>query len=72
MGNTSPFGFEVLEEVLVLDQWPVCLEGGKSAVGPIDIPQGVNSQAPVSLNLCHPWCADTLQFQVSGSLRISV
>ena len=68
----SQVGFEVLEEVLALDRQPVCLECGKSAVRRIARPEGVNSQAPVSLDLGHPWCAGTLQVQGSGGLRISV
>ena len=68
----SQVGFEVLEMVLALDRRPVCLECGKSAVRPIDIPEGVNSEAPVSLNLGHPWCAGTLQVQGSGRLRIGM
>ena len=40
----SQVGFEVLEEVLALDRQPVCLECGKSAVRPIDVPEGVNSE----------------------------
>ena len=65
-------GFDVLEEVLALDRKPVCLECGKSAVRPIDVSEGVNSEAPVSLNLGHPWCPGTLQVQDSGGLRMSV
>lgn len=57
----SQVGFEVLEEVLALARQPVCLECGKSAVRPIDRPEGVNNKAPVSLNIGHPWCAGTLQ-----------
>ena len=68
----SQVGFEVLEEVLALDRRPVCLECGKSAVRPIDVPEGVNSEVPVSLNLGHPWCAGMLQVQDSGRLRMSV
>jgi hypothetical protein len=68
----SQVGFDVLEEVLALDRRPVCLECGKSAVRPIDRPEGVNSKAPVSLNIGHPWCAGTLQMKSSGGLRISV
>ena len=68
----SQLGFEVLEEVLALDRKPVCLECGKSAVRPIDVPERVDSEAPVSLNISHPWCAGTLQVQSSGGLRISV
>lgn len=68
----SQVGFEVLEEVLARDRRPVCLECGKSAVRPIDRPEGVNSKAPVSLNIGHPWCAGKLQIQGSGSLRIGV
>ena len=68
----SQVGFEVLEEVLALDRQPVCLECGKSAVRRIVRPEGVNSQAPVSLDLGHPWCAGTLQVQGSGGLRINV
>ena len=68
----SQVGFEVLEEVLALDGRPLCLECGKSAVRPIDRPDGVNSEAPVSLNLGHPWCAGMLQVQDSGGLRMSV
>lgn len=68
----SQLGFEVLEEVLALDRKPVCLECGKSAVRPIDRPDGVNSEAPISLNLGHPWCAGTLQVRGSGGLRMSV
>lgn len=68
----SQLGFEVLEEVLALDRQPVCLECGQSAVRSIDRPEGVNSEAPVSLNLGHPWCAGTLQVQSSGGLRMSV
>jgi hypothetical protein len=68
----SQVGFEVLEEVLALDRRPVCLECGKSAVRPIDIPEGVNSEVPVSLNLGHPWCAGMLQVQDSGALRMGV
>ena len=68
----SQVGFAVLEEVLEQDRRPVCLECGKSAVRPIDRPEGVNSKAPVSLNIGHPWCAGTLQVQGSGSLRINV
>ena len=68
----SQVGFEVLEEVLVLDRQPVCLECGKSAVRPIDRPEGVNSEVPVSLNLGHPWCAGMLQVQDSGALRMGV
>ena len=68
----SQLGFEVLEEVLALDRKPVCLECGKGAVRPIDVPEGVNSEEPVSLNLSHPWCAGTLQVQSSGGLRMSV
>ncbi len=65
-------GFEVLEVVLELDRRPVCLECGKSAVRPIDRPEGVNSNTPVSLNLGHPWCKGTLQAKGSGGLRIRV
>lgn len=68
----SQVGFEVLEEVMALDRRPVCLECGNSAVQPIDRPEGVNSEAPVSLNLSHPSCAGTLQVQSSGGLRMSV
>lgn len=68
----SQVGFEVLEEVLALNRRPVCLECGKSAVRPIDRPEGVNSRSPVSLNIGHPWCAGTLQAKSSGGLRISV
>lgn len=68
----SQVGFEVLEEVLALDRRPLCLECGKSAVRPIDRPDGVNSEAPVSLNLGHPWCAGMLRVQDSGGLRMSV
>lgn len=68
----SQVGFDVLEEVLALDRQPVCLECGKSAVRPIDRPEGVNSQAPVSLSLGHPWCAGMLQVQGSDGLRIGV
>ena len=68
----SQLGFEVLEEVLALDRKPVCLECGKSAVRPIVRPDGVNSEAPISLNLGHPWCAGTLQVRGSGGLRMSV
>ena len=68
----SQVGFEVLEEVLALDRQPVCLECGKGAVRPIDRPEGVNSEVPVSLNLGHPWCAGMLQVQDSGALRMGV
>ena len=68
----SQVGFEVLEEVLTLDRQPVCLECGKSAVRPIDRPEGVNSEVPVSLNLGHPWCSGKLQAQSSGGLRMGV
>ena len=68
----SQVGFEVLEEVLALNRQPVCLECGKSAVRPIDVPEGVNSEVPVSLNLGHPWCAGMLQVQDSGALRMGV
>lgn len=68
----SQVGFEVLEEVLALDRRPVCLECGKIAVRPINRPDGVNNEAPVSLNIGHPWCAGTLQVQGSGGLRINI
>lgn len=68
----SQAGFDLLEEVLALDRQPVCLQCGRSAVRPIVRPEGVNSQASVSLNLGHPWCAGTLQVQGSGSLRLGV
>ena len=68
----SQLGFEVLEEVLALDRQPVCLECGKSAVRPIDVPEGVSSEVPVSLNLGHPLCAGMLQVQDSGALRMGV
>lgn len=68
----SQLGFEVLEEVLSMDRQPVCLECGKGAVRPIDVPEDVNSEVPVSLNLGHPWCTGTLQVQSSGGLRMSV
>ena len=68
----SQVGFEVLEEVLALDRQPVCLECGKGAVRPIDVPEGVNSEVPVSLNLGHPLCAGMLQVQDSGALRMGV
>lgn len=68
----SQVGFEVLVKVLALDRRPVCLECGKSALRPIDRPEGVNSKSPVSLNIGHPWCAGTLQMKNSGGLRISV
>ena len=68
----SQVGFEVLEEVLALNRQPVCLECGKSAVRPIDRPEGVNSEVPVSLNLGHPWCPGKLQAQSSSGLRMGV
>ena len=68
----SQVGFEVLEEVLALNRQPVCLECGKSAVRPIDRPEGVNSEVPVSLNLGHSWCSGKLQAQSSGGLRMGV
>ena len=68
----SQDGFDILEQVIELNRRPVCLECGKSALRPINIPEGLTSDTPVSLNLGHPWCSGTLQMQTSGGLRISV
>ena len=68
----SQDGFDVLEKVIASKRKAVCLECGKSAVRPIVRPEGVNSEAPVSLGLGHPWCTGTLQAQDSGRLRISI
>jgi len=68
----SQDGFDILEQVIALKRRPVCLECGKSALRPIEIPEGLTSHTPVSLNLGHPWCSGKLQMQTSGGLRISV
>mgnify|MGYP003565427869 FL=1 len=68
----SQNGFAVLETVIGLRREPVCLGCGKSAVRPINIPEGVNSETPVSIGLGHPWCAGTLQVKHSGGMRIGL
>lgn len=68
----SQEGFDVLERVLALKRQPVCLECGKSAVRPITIPKGVNSDTAVALDLGHPWCAGKLQIQTSDGMRIGL
>ena len=68
----SQDGFDVLEKVIASKRKAVCLECGKSAVRPIDRPEGVNSEVPASLNLGHPWCSGKLQAQSSGGLRMGV
>lgn len=68
----SQKGFDVLERVLALKRQPVCLECGTSAVRPIIIPKGVNSDAAVATDLGHPWCAGKLQIQASGGMRIGL
>ena len=68
----SQDGFDVLEQVIELNRQPVCLQCGKSAVRPINRPEGLTGETPVSLNLGHPWCSGTLQMQTSGGLKIGV
>ena len=63
----SQDGFDILEKVIESEYKATYLKWGKSALRPNIRPEGLNSDAPVSLDLGHLWFTGTLQALYSAN-----